>query len=183
MDDKLKWILLAVGGYLLYDWYANRPSGVAAATDDAAASAAKAAADAAAKAAATKNEADRVAAEAAAKLAADAVAAAARQAASVNLFRNYTDETLAGEAARSGEANAVAAANARGLKYNHHQWNFFLQQVVAQPQPDPELWAPGKTTEVVTVDQYRSMRLAAGMAGLGDLGWAPTLPWSTAWSA
>jgi hypothetical protein len=84
----------------------------------------------------------------------------------------------------------VAAANARGLRYNHHQWNYFLQQAVAQPQPDPELWAAGKTGEAVAVDQYRAMRMAAGMgagtagmAGMGDLGWASTLPWSTAWQA
>jgi hypothetical protein len=190
MDDKIKYALLAVGAYFAYDWW-QKQQGTAPATGgaadkaaaDTAAAAAKAASD---KAAVTKTAEDKARADEAIRVAAVAKADADRRAAAVRLFSSYPDASLAGEAAKTGEANAVAAANTRGFKFDHHTWNYYLQAVTAQAQPDPELWAPGKTLEPVTVEQYRAMRLAAGqgmVGGMSGMGWMPTLPWSTAWQA
>jgi len=198
-DSLIKYGLIGAAIYLAWPYIEKWMGGLgigggstatAAADAAAQAAAAKAVADAAAAKAVATQTAEDAAKASAAKAVADAAkviadrAAAAALAASSNLFRLYTNEQLAGNAAHRGQADAVAAANARGLKYTHHQWNYFRAQVAGEPQPDPELWAPGATGTAVTVDQYLTARAAAGMSGLGlglgELGQIhPALMWIT----
>jgi zona occludens toxin (predicted ATPase) len=194
MDDKLKWILLAVGGYFLYDWYTKQAPATEGGDAAAAAAAAKAASDAAiAKAAATQTAADaaealrlKAIADAAEAIRLKALDDARKQSvdAEDTPIRQMTDAQVAALAASIPLPSLVAAeSDRRGLKLNHHQWNWYREQYTKTPQPDPEFWAPGHTGDVVTVTQYLTARAAvAGMSGLGR--WSgPILPWSTAWSA
>jgi hypothetical protein len=162
MDDKIKWILLAVGGWFLYDWYSKSQAATPVASP-------------AAPPVGVGPAQSFIPAQA------PAPPAAAPPSGNVSLLAGMTNEQVAAFAAQ-GNADAVAESDRRGLRYNHHQWNWFRQQATGITQPDPELWAPGHTTDLVTASEYLSLRQVAGMGGLGRWG-GPILPWSTAWQA
>ncbi len=162
MDDKLKWVLLAAGGYFLYDWWSkNRGAATAGGV--------------------RTGPGTLTIAPAPGPLAvpADQPQTPAQPAVTnISLLATMNNDQVAVFAAQ-GNQDAVAVANNRGLRYTHHQWNWFRSQALGE-QPDPELWAAGHSNEAVSADVYLAMRAAAGMSGLG---WAPVLPWSTAWQA
>jgi hypothetical protein len=162
MDDKIKYALLAVGAYFLYDWYSK---------NQAAAAVVIPATPTVVPATTTPVVPVTVA----------PIAATPIPSANTVLLAAMTNDQVATFAAQ-GNADAVAEANRRGMRYDHHTWNWYRAQALGQ-QPDPELWAPGATTSVVTVSEYLALRAVAGMSGMSGLGWAPILPFSTAWSA
>lgn len=164
MDDKLKWILLAVGGYFLYDWYTSSQAagqGVAPVPQP--------------------EPAAHPFTPAPVPVSAPPAQAPPPPSGNVSVLAGMSNDQIAAFAAQ-GNQDAVTLANSRGLRYTHHQWNYFRSLALGE-QPDPELWAPGQSNEAVTVSQYLALRAAAGMSGITGLGWAPILPWSTAWQA
>jgi hypothetical protein len=112
----------------------------------------------------------------------------------VSTLGRLTDDQVASKAA-SGDKDYIAEAVRRGIKYNFHEWNYLRAAVTGVTQPDPATWV-GDPNTMVTAGEYWLIRSAAlatqlvqgaidnqGVEGLGDMGWAPILPWSTAWSA
>lgn len=199
MDDKIKYLLLAVGAWFAYDWYTNKtPAGgvdytkmSAGELDAAFRNPSTSATDRGTITALLGNLADRGNKDALVILGRPGYTSYPEHttflpsavtppvvSGNVSVLAGMTNDQIAAFASQ-GNQDAVTLANSRGLRYNHHQWNYFRALALGE-QPDPELWAPGHTTEAVTATAYLAARAAVGMAGMG---WMPVLPWSTAWQA
>lgn len=182
MDDKIKYLLMAVGAYFLYDWYTGQ---VATPTTPAPGG--------------STSPADLVDVGIAPAPAATPpvpvtplppwtapVYTPPPQTAAVALAaRSVSDEGTAIAAAAFNQ-DAVTESVRRGQKYNFHQWNYF-REITKGVQPEPGSYFGGDPNTRVTAAEYmlvRATAVATGVVqGMTGLGWAPTLPWSTAWSA
>ena len=80
-------------------------------------------------------------------------------------------------AGASGYPDGVAAADRAGIRFNYWQWNYYRSLTYYAP-PAPEDFT-GDPSVLVSASQY----IADLTRGLSGLGWAPALPYSTAWSA
>jgi hypothetical protein len=174
MDDKIKYLLMAVGAYFLYDWYTGQadtpvvpvvPTGSGTGTG----SGAPATPTTPATPAWTP----------------PVYTPMTVPPAQAALMAVMDDDTVARNAVQ-GIPVYLAEAERRGMKYNFHQWNYFRSQISGE-QPDPSTYYGGDPGDVVSAPQYllvRATAMATGaVQGMSGMGWAPTLPWSTAWSA
>jgi len=82
-------------------------------------------------------------------------------------------------AAAAGGVDGIAEAERRAMRFTYHQWNWYRAQALGVAQPDPATFQ-GDPSVPVSVTAYLAALKTAGLSGLG---WAPVLPYSTAWSA
>ncbi len=64
--------------------------------------------------------------------------------------------------AAAGDEEYIQESSRRNLVLSHHQWNWY-RALTKGDQPDPELWAPGSTGELVSAVQYFAMRSSTGL--------------------
>lgn len=197
MDDKIKWALLAVGVYFLYDWYTKQtpaPEVVAPGGPPPPVVAERP----------IWTPPEWIAPGAPAPTPPAPIAppppwtrpvytppaiAPAQQAGLTQL-----SDALIAQVAVSGAGGsdlAVAESARRGQRYDFHQWNYFRALTLGE-QPDPSTYYGGNASDLVTAAEYMLVRRVAlatgfvqaaqGMTGLGRRG-GPILPWSTAWQA
>jgi hypothetical protein len=187
MDDKVKWILFAIAGYFAYDWYTQRATAAASTPGGAPPEEGQ-------HPIGTAPEAPPLAPEPPVPVTtlppwtAPVYTPPAQTPAMASALATTSGDQLAIHAATFNQ-DAIAESVRRGQRYSLHQWNWFREQTQGE-QPDPATYYSGDPNTLVTAAEYmliRQVALATGVVqaagGVGDLGWAPILPWSTAWSA
>lgn len=153
----MKWALLAVSGYFLLKWYQEQQAASSATTTTTT------------PATGDTTTATTGVATTAATTTATTTTTTATTTAGGGITRPYaalSNEDVAAKAATGSDAEAIVESNYRGLTLNHHEWNYY-RALTLGTQPDPESWAPGSTSDRVSVSTYLAARASAGMGGLG----------------
>lgn len=191
MDDKIKYLLMAVGAYFLYDWYTNQAPAVVPVTPDGGGGTGTGTGTDGNTGPGFSTEpgpapVPPVPVTTLPPWHAPVYTPVAVSQSDAAVLAAMDTETVA-RAAVLGDPKALAEAERRGLKYNFHQWNWFREQATGQTQPDPSTYFSGDPNAAVGAPQYmlvRATALATGVVqGLSGLGWAPVLPFNTAWRA
>lgn len=188
MDDKIKWALLAVGAYFLYDWYTGQVA-VAAAAALAPGGGAGVGTGTTPATGATPpvTVTPPVPVTPLPPWTAPVYTPPAQTPALQSTLAAMSGDEVATAAAAFNQ-DAIAESVRRGQRYDFHQWNWFRART-AGAQPDPATYYGGNASDRVTAAEYMLVRKTAlvtgivqGMSGMGTWG-GPILPFSTAWRA
>jgi hypothetical protein len=191
MDDKIKYLLLAVGAYFLYDWYTGQAAAVAPIVP------AGGAGTGTTPTTGTYGDTPITTPPITATppipvtplppWTAPVYTPPAQTPALQSTLAAMSGDEIATAAAAFNQ-DAIAESVRRGQRYDFHQWNW-LRERTAGAQPDPSTYYGGNASDPVTAAEFYLVRATAlatgivqGMTGLGRHG-GPLLPWSTAWQA
>lgn len=179
MDDKIKWALLAVGAYFLYDWYTNQQ---AAAAPPGGGSGVGTGTGTGTPKTDYVPSAPLVYGTPKTPWTPTPVEPIGTPKVPWHPVMDQPDSIVAMNAVSGFPGTMyINEARRRGMQYNYHQWNWFRAQATGVEQPDPAEFSANPDM-LVSATQYLEDLSRGGLSGLGRYG-GPILPWSTAWRA